>query len=129
MRTLTIFSILTLVLNSAIANAGQWICENGLDGKAIILSKIAGDERAVFGNSAEVAMVQDSGFPYIKYPLSQQAAKSDELARATIAEGTLGAILFRLLPGEVGPMKYRSTMRLVNFPIPQDLDGYCQYTP
>lgn len=128
-KLLTVF-LTGFSLCASSAMAGEWYCENGIDDASIMTTKIAGDAQANFADFAEVAMVKEGGLPYFKYALTQEEPRGDELARATIgADHPMSTFQFKIFKGEVSPGKYRSAMRLVNFPIPKDLDGFCQFNP
>ena len=126
MKTL-IFAVLLGLGFTATANAGQWSCETGLDGKLIYKAVVSGDDSGHLDRSANVSV---AGMPSGPMPVVQLAPGAGELTRVSIgANDPRSNTVLRILADEVTPGVHKAYSLLVNMPLKQELEGTCQFTP
>lgn len=124
MKALLILSILTI---STSAFAGTWECSNGLDGKIITNLKMTGTETQI-DETAAVTVI--AGTPAGSLSVRAEESKTDELARLSVgAESPYSHLRVRVMSQPLEANVYPSFVLLVNFPIPQELEGTCRFSP
>lgn len=117
---LTLFTALS-------AQAGTWTCQTGLEGKQIYQAILKGDAQ---GHMLSPAQISIAGLPGGTMRVYGDTTAVDELVRVVIgAENPQSKNRLRIMAQPLEPGVYKAYTLLSNFPIPQELEGTCRFSP
>ncbi len=130
LRTLTAAALLTVALLSfaQASQAGTWTCNTGLNGTQVYNVVMTGDESGhQIGATASISI---AGVPGGQMSVFMETPQAGELTRVLIgANDPRSKCEVWIMDQETAPGTHKAFSKLSNFPIKQNLEGDCVFTP